>query len=80
MGVQAALDGKTAQMCALTRVSDEPYRVEPALLDVREVANKVKPVPRSWISPDGMGITCEFRRYVAPLAGALPAQLPPLKD
>ena len=80
LGVQAALDGKTAQMCALTRVSDEPYRVEPALLDVREVANKVKPVPRSWISPDGMGVTCEFRRYVAPLAGALPAQLPPLKD
>ena len=80
LGVQAALDGKTAQMCALTRVSDEPYRVEPALLDVHEVANKVKPVPRSWISPDGMGVTCEFRRYVAPLAGALPAQLPPLKD
>lgn len=80
LGVQAALDGKTAQMCALTRVSDEPYRVEPALLDVREVANKVKPIPHSWISPDGMGVTSEFRRYVAPLAGALPAQLPPLKD
>ena len=80
LGVQAALDGKTAQMCALTRVSDEPYRVEPALLDVREVANKVKPIPHSWISPDGMGVTSEFCRYVAPLAGALPAQLPPLKD
>ena len=80
LGVQAAFDGKTSQMCALTRASDEPYRVVPALLDVHEVANKVKPVPRNWISPDGMGVTSEFRRYVAPLAGALPTQLPPLKD
>ena len=80
LGVRAALDGKTSKMCAVARVSDEPYRVEPALLDVREVANKVKPVPRNWISPDGMGVTSEFRRYVAPLAGTLPTQLPPLKD
>ena len=80
LGVQAAFDGKTSQMCALTRASDEPYRVVPALLDVHEVANKVKPVPRNWISPDGMGVTSEFRRYVAPLAGTLPTQLPPLKD
>lgn len=80
LGVQAALSRKTSQMCALTRVSDEPYRTEPTLLDVRDVANKVKPVPRDWITRDGMGVTDEFRRYVTPLAGALPAQLPPLKD
>ena len=62
-------------MCSLTRTGDDPYTVEYGLVDVLEVANKVKAVPREWICDDGMGVTDDFVRYVAPLAGTLPAQL-----
>lgn len=86
-GVRAALDGQTAKMCALTRVSDEPYQTAPALLDVVEIANKVKPMPRAWISADGMDVTEDFERYARPLvcgeepvtyAAGVPARLAPL--
>ena len=77
-GVRAALDGQTAKMCALTRVSDEPYRTVPALLDVVEIANKVKPVPRAWISADGMDVTEDFELYARPLIDGIPARLAPL--
>ena len=62
-------------MCSLTRTGDDPYTVEYELVDVLEVANKVKAVPRKWICDDGMGVTDDFVRYVAPLADTLPAQL-----
>lgn len=77
-GVRAALDGQTAKMCALTRVSDEPYRTKTELLDVAEIANKVKPVPRAWISADGMDVTEDFERYARPLIDGIPARLAPL--
>ena len=79
-GVRAALDGQTAKMCALTRVSDEPYRTKTELLDVAEIANKVKPVPRAWISADGMDVTEDFERYARPLIDGIPARLAPLKQ
>ena len=74
-GVAAALAGESVKMCSLTRTGDDPYTVEYELVDVLEVANKVKAVPREWICDDGMGVTDDFVRYVAPLAGTLPAQL-----
>ncbi len=74
-GVEAALDGQTAKMCALTRTSDAPYATKTRLVSVQEVANQVRPVPRSWIRPDGMNVTDDFVRYVAPLADGLPSQL-----
>lgn len=77
-GVRAALDGQTAKMCALTRVSDDPYRTKTVLLDVAEIANKVKPVPRAWISADGMDVTEDFERYARPLIDGIPARLTPL--
>ena len=87
LGVRAALDGQSVKMCALERVSDAPYETCPALLDVLEVANKVKPVPRAWISADGMDVTANFERYARPLiageepmtyVGGIPARLAPL--
>ena len=77
-GVRAALDGQTAKMCALTRVSDNPYRTKTELLDVAEIANKVKPVPRAWISADGMDVIEDFERYARPLIDGIPARLAPL--
>ena len=87
LGVRAALDGQSVRMCALERMSDEPYQTRPALLDVLEIANKVKPVPRAWISADGMDVTADFERYARPLiageeplayADGVPVTLPPL--
>ena len=74
-GVAAALAGESVKMCTLSRTGDDPYAVEYGLVDVLEVANKVKAVPRELICADGMGVTDDFVRYVAPLAGPLPAQL-----
>ena len=77
-GVQAALSGESVKMCGMRRVSDAPYEVTYELIDVLAVANQVKGVPPELISGDSMGVTEEFVRYVRPLVGELPAQLPAL--
>ena len=78
LGVRAVAQGQSVRMCALGRVSDDPYAVGYHTVDVEAVANKVRPVPAEWIRGDGMGVTEDFVRYVAPLAGPLPPQLAPL--
>ena len=75
---RAALDGETVKMCALQRVADDPYEVRTKLIDVTSVANQVRHVPVEWIGADGMSVTEDFLRYVRPLVGDLPEQLPPL--
>ena len=75
---RAALDGETVKMCALQRVADDPYEVRTKLIDVTSVANQVRHVPAEWIGADGMSVTEDFLRYVRPLVGDLPEQLPPL--
>lgn len=77
-GVRAALAGESVVMCGLERLCDEPYEVRARLFDVEAVANRVKGVPRAWISEDGMGVTEELLAYVRPLVGELPAMLDPL--
>ena len=74
-GVRAALDGQTTKMCALERVSDEPYEVRTKLVDVLSVANRVKHVPREWISADGMGVANELLAYMRPLVDEIPIEL-----
>jgi 6-phosphofructokinase 1 len=65
--VMFALDGKSGVMPVIKRVSNNPYRwrIGEALLS--RVANREKMMPKSYISPDGMGITPAARRYLAPL-------------
>ena len=75
---RAALDGESVKMCALQRIADDPYEVRTKLIDVLSVANQVRHVPAEWISEDGMGVTEDFLRYVRPLVGDMPEQLPPL--
>ena len=77
-GVQAALAGQSAKMCALERTGDDPYGARIALVEVADVANRVRAVPASWIAPDGMGVTGEFLRYARPLVGELLEELPGL--
>ena len=70
--------GETTKMCALERVSNDPYEVRTKLVDVLAVANQVKHVPREWISEDGLDVTDELMAYMRPLVGELPAQLAPI--
>ena len=73
--VEAAANGETGKMCALTRISDQPYRVATEMVDVAKVANLEKKVPAEWITPDGMSVTPEFERYARPL---IQAELTPI--
>ncbi len=65
--VKLALEGKTAVMPVIKRVSDDPYRWKIDEAPLSRVANKEKMVPRRFITKDGFGITAACRRYLEPL-------------
>ena len=65
--VEFALQGKTAVMPVIKRVSDKPYRWRIDQAPLSRVANKEKMLPRRFISKDGFGITEAARRYLQPL-------------
>ena len=67
--------GETAEMCAIKRLSDQPYRVETEMVDVSKVANLEKKVPDEWIAEDGMHVNEHFERYARPL---IQAELTPI--
>lgn len=62
-----ALEGQTGVMAVLERTSGEPYKVRYDSCPVHEIANQVKPVPRSWINADGNDVTGEMLDYLRPL-------------
>ncbi len=66
-GVKAALEGKTMLMVAFNRVSDDPYKIECALVNVNEVCDEEKKVPLDWITKDGTDVSNEFIKYALPL-------------
>jgi 6-phosphofructokinase 1 len=65
--VHYALQGKTAIMPVIKRVSDKPYRWTIAPAGLGRIANKEKMLPRRYITRDGFGITAACRRYLQPL-------------
>jgi 6-phosphofructokinase 1 len=65
--VQFALQGKTAIMPVIRRVSDKPYRWRIDEAPLSRIANKEKMLPKRYISKDGFGITEAARRYLQPL-------------
>ena len=65
--VELALEGHNAQMPAIKRVSDNPYRWEIEAAPLAEVANREKFMPRDYIREDGFGISDAGRAYLAPL-------------
>lgn len=65
--VEFALQGKTAIMPVIRRVSDQPYRWRIESAPLSRIANKEKMVPKRFISSDGFGITPAARRYLSPL-------------
>ena len=65
--VEFALQGKTAVMPVIKRVSEKPYRWTIESAPLGRIANKEKMLPRRYITKDGFGITQACRRYLEPL-------------
>jgi len=65
--VELALQGKSAVMPVIKRVSDKPYRWKIESAPLGRIANKEKMLPRHYITKDGFGITEAARRYLEPL-------------
>ena len=65
--VEFALQGKTAVMPVIKRLSEKPYRWKIESAPLSRIANKEKMLPRRYITKDGFGITEAARRYLEPL-------------
>jgi 6-phosphofructokinase 1 len=65
--VKFAVQGKSAVMPVIKRISDKPYRWKIESAPLGRIANKEKMVPRRYITKDGFGITEAGRRYLEPL-------------
>ena len=71
--VELAAAGQNAVMLTLHRTSNEPYTVTYDSAPVRDIANKAKDVPRSFINERGNDLTDDMITYLKPLIqGELP--------
>ena len=67
MAVEQAVAGKSGYMVAFERGSGPGYECNLKLVDVKDVANKEKKVPREWINEEGNGINQPLVDYALPL-------------
>lgn len=65
--VEYAVAGKNAVMPAIVRGKGKRYRWSLDEVPLKDVANREKKMPRSYITRDGFGITPAARDYLAPL-------------
>ncbi|HEY5551914.1 MAG TPA: 6-phosphofructokinase [Opitutaceae bacterium] len=65
--VQAAVNGTTDKCVILLRGDADQYSCETALVDLSEIANGVKKLPREWVNEDGISMNFQFHRYALPL-------------
>ncbi len=65
--VRAAVAGETGKVAAMQRVGDAPYTVDYTCIPVEQVANRIKYVPRAWISAAGNDVTDDALAYIRPL-------------
>ncbi|MEG2248523.1 MAG: 6-phosphofructokinase [Akkermansia sp.] len=66
--VEVALAGETGKMVAFERVQGNgEYQCRTKLINLTDVANAEKLVPRDWINKSGNGVEQEFIDYVLPL-------------
>lgn len=65
--VKFALQGKSAVMPVIKRLSDKPFRWTIESAPLGRIANKEKMLPKHYITKDGFGITAAARRYLEPL-------------
>ena len=73
-----ALAGRGGVMASVRRISDAPYRWKIEPVPLAAVANRVRRVPKTFISADGFSLTAAARRYLQPLLGG--EDWPPFRD
>jgi 6-phosphofructokinase 1 len=64
---EAAEAGESDKMVAFARADGPAYRCETALVDLADVANAEKKLPREWINAAGNGLSRDFVDYALPL-------------
>ncbi|WP_338828056.1 6-phosphofructokinase [Neomoorella thermoacetica] len=67
VAVEAAVKGASGQMVAIRRLEGDTYQVTYELVDLDQVANKEKKLPRAWINEQGNDVTDHFINYARPL-------------
>ena len=67
MAVKYAVEGKTDYMVAFERTEGSEYKCNIKLINLTEVANTEKQIPREWINEEGNGLTEDFIHYALPL-------------
>jgi 6-phosphofructokinase 1 len=67
MAVRHAVEGKTDYMVAFERAAGSEYKCTTKLINLTDVANTEKTVPKEWINKDGNGLTQDFINYALPL-------------
>ncbi|TCT15539.1 6-phosphofructokinase 1 [Natranaerovirga pectinivora] len=65
--VEVATNGVSGKMIAMKRINNAPYEVEFVTVDVSEVANKEKAIPREWINEEGNHVNQQLIDYMKPL-------------
>jgi 6-phosphofructokinase 1 len=60
MAVKYAVEGKTDYMVAFERAEGPEYKCNIKLLNLTEVANTEKKIPREWINKEGNFVTEDF--------------------
>lgn len=65
--VMLSEEGITASMVIMNRTSNEPYTIEYAHAEIKNIANEAKSVPKEWINDAGNDVTQEMIDYLMPL-------------
>ncbi|NLY91685.1 MAG: 6-phosphofructokinase, partial [Firmicutes bacterium] len=63
VAVRHAVEGKTDYMVAFERAAGPEYKCQIKLVNLSEVANKEKKIPREWINEAGNGLKQQFIDY-----------------
>ncbi len=67
LAVQYAVEGTTDHMVAYERAEGTEYKCKFKLVNLSEVANTEKKIPREWINKEGTGLTQAYIDYALPL-------------
>ena len=65
--VEAAVAGETDKMVSFVRNTENGYECTTRLVNLSDVANVEKCVPREWINEEGNNVNDKFMEYVLPL-------------
>lgn len=75
VAVKAAAAGKTGMVSAIIGRYDKEYIPNYGIVPVRDVANKIKYVPREWINEAGNDVLPAALEYIQPLINGEPTVL-----